>query len=335
MSDESAPAPQDQHSSPQLEYARPTPLVWIGRHRGLLIFLAVCIAIGGSIHWYWTPLKRRATWLYYSRQAAAHVMPVVATDAVITDPVRAGTVPTTNPDYLVAGSPQPQYAQYLPGAYRNLLSVDSRLGMTGGIGTPVIFMGTLKRPDGTPRLVIITGGHGESRQLVAATLVLVLPIPKFLDAPPPLTGLPRIGMGMAGSGPPPVFTQMRTGVADPYDPSHIAIEFTAAVPMLRSQTSASIGASTAPGAIARSAVFPRVAPPAGGMIDAYLKNDDSIEFTLRSSFGLTNPGFNQRSIMPGDEESVRARAAKVATPGSTPTPARGRARVPATMPGAR
>lgn len=282
------------------------PLAWVSRHRRLLIFLAICIGIGGSIYWYWTPLKRRATWLYYSRQAAAHVMPAVAT------------------------------AHYTPPSYQNLLSVDSRLDLIGGKSTPVIFMGTLKRPDGTPRLVIITGGRGTSQKLLDGTRVLVLPIPKLLESPPPPLGPRTHEVGTIYSGPPPIYTQMRTGRVDPNDRSRIAIEFTAEPSMFYQLQLADVLSSTTQSGVTSISLQPATNPaPAGGMIDAYLRNDDSIEFRPRSSLGLPDRRFNERSILPGDEESVRAEALKLAPRGSAPAPARGRSRGPATRRGAR
>lgn len=281
------------------------PLAWVSRRRRLLIFLAICIAIGGSIYWCWTPLKRRATWLYYSRQAAAHVMPTIA------------------------------IAHYSPQSYQNLLSVDSRLDMIGGKSTSVIFLGTLKRPDGTPRLVIITGGRGTSQKLLVGTRVLVLPIPKLLETPPapPPTGPPPLSVGTVTIGVPPIRTRMQTGVIDPDDRSHIAIEFAVEPPYISEQQIAmALNATTQPGGVP-IAVQPATNPaPAGGMIDAYLRNDDSIAFTLRSSFGLTGAGFHQRSIIPGDEKSVRAETDKLTGRGSLPATSRGRVRIPNSVP---
>jgi len=75
--------------TPTLDYAQRPPLAWVSRHRRILIFLALCFAIIGPIWWYWSPLKTRVLWLYWTRQAAAHRMPEKSVDLFIRDPAKA------------------------------------------------------------------------------------------------------------------------------------------------------------------------------------------------------------------------------------------------------
>lgn len=278
MSDRTLLESQSQRSA-RLEYARRMPLSWVSKRRTPLILAACILFISGAIYWFWTPLTHWIAWNYCIRQAAAHVMPGVAS------------------------------GHYNPQTYRNLYSVDSRLQLIGGESGHVIFIGTLKRPDGTPRLVIITGGRGNSERLLEGTRALVLPVPSLLKLAPPAPVLkPRQHeYGTVVIGWSPRTTQMRSGIIDPSNPSHVAIAFTVDPPFFSaSQIAVAMGATTHPDEM------PTDPAPAGGMIDAYLRDDDSIAFRLVSSYGPINPGFNQRSILPGDEASVRSQAANVA-----------------------
>jgi hypothetical protein len=311
---------------PTPDYAPAPRLRWIGRHRKLLIFAAFCIAAAMPIYWYWAPLKYRVLWLYWSRQAAAHVMPVQAMDVTIRDPARVNLVPTTNPDYVVytatppamfTGNPPAPSAMYAPLPYRHLQLLDARLNITGGPGIAVLFMGTLRRPDGTPRLVIVTGGSGVSSNLLAMTKTLVLPLPQWNDPLPPGRAA-HLGMAMGFSGPPPIPTQLKTGVIDPTDPTHIVFEFIARPPV------------TGPAALRGPGTRPADnAVTGGGIIDAHLQNDDSLAFKLRSYWGnVRNANIGRSSVIAGDvkalEAQAQARQAGAPTGGSrsTTTPTR-------------
>jgi hypothetical protein len=271
----------------------------------MLILFAFCIAVAIPIYWYWTPLKHRALWLYWSRRAAAHVMPTHSVDVTIRDPARVNLVPTTNPDYVVyAAAPPPMFtgitpapsAMYAPLSYRHLQQFDARLNITGGPSIPVLFMGTLRRPDGTPRLVIVTGGSGVSSNILAMTGTLVLPLPKWNDPLPP-SSVSHLGMGMGYSGPPPIPTLLKTGVIDPSDPTQITFEFTAGQPRFSPA--------------ARGATAPPSTNPVGGggIIDAHLQNDDSLAFKLRSYWGnVRNANIGRNSIFPGDVATLQTQA---------------------------
>src|SRR5262245_47719403 len=126
----SEPAP-DPAAVPTLEYGRRSRLAWVSRHRKKLIVLALLTAAGILLYRNGQALKHRALWLYWSRQAAKHVMPADA-------------------DGQLAAS-------YLPNEYVELRNVDRRVTLTGAKDGPILFMGTLHRPDGTPRLVIVAG----------------------------------------------------------------------------------------------------------------------------------------------------------------------------------
>jgi hypothetical protein len=304
---------------PTLEYAKRPALAWVSRHRRLLIFVALCLAIGGPIWWYWAPLKHRVLWLYWFHQAAQYQMPAKAVDVFIDDPAKV-KLASSNPDFITPAN-RGSTLSFCPVVYRRLLQYDSRLNLTGGNDRPVAFMGTLHRPDGMPRLVIVSGYSGITSNLLGLTSVLVLPPPRWSDPLPPAS-TNRIGRGMGGSGPPPTETRLRSGVIDPTDSSHISFEFEAGPRggFLRTR-----GGTTAP-------VW---TISATGIIDAHLQNDDSIAFTLRSFTG-TDPNIRVGSAngrMIGDVQALQAqsqqRAGQAAAARSTTrptTPPAGRSR---------
>jgi hypothetical protein len=93
--------------------------------------------------------------------------------------------------------------------------------------------------------------------VLGLTDVLVLPRPHLFDATPKLVG----GKGSAYSGRwEPI--EVRAGIADPKDPSHITFAYT-------------YGWRTD-------------GPPIQGTMDAYLRNDDSIEFKTPLHLRRTN-----------------------------------------------
>ena len=141
--------------------------------------------------------------LLESIRAAVHVMPFNA-DISIVGP-EASRVATTNPDYLPRtpfalvtnrgrppspASTQP-WASYNPIAFRELAMLDGRLRSMRSPNGPVIFMGTVHRPDGAPRLVIITGElERDSSSMFHSVGAAVLPLPGWFDPLPPALGTP-------------------------------------------------------------------------------------------------------------------------------------------------
>lgn len=269
-------AEESAQSSPQtLEYAKRPKLAWVGRHRKLFICLSLLIAVSIPLGWFWQPLKHRVLWLYWFQQATQYRMPGKSVDLQID----SNTVPLPASDHVTFTSGSLTTAIFNPHVYRKLLQYDSRLGITGGADQPVAFMGVLKRPDGTPRLVIASGGSGMTSSPLANTSIVVLPLPSWNDPLPPaaFTRLPR---GRGGySGPPPTPSRLRSGVVDPSNPSHIVFEFEAGP---QGRTTARPLATSAP------ATMPTWTVSATGIIDAHLQNDDSISFTVRSFTGDRN-----------------------------------------------
>jgi hypothetical protein len=279
---------------PSLGYVQRPALPFIGRHRKKLIFLALCLAVAIPLYRYWQPLKHRVLWMYWFKQSEAHVMPKQAVDLIIDDPIAGQKAIKNDRDYSPMVAPSTG-AGYTPEAFRALVRYDSRLLVsTGARGGVVPFFGVLHRPDGTPRLVLVAGGQGITGSLLAFTQVVVLPIPKWTDAPPSgVYGPMTTGFGY--SGPPPTPTRFKTGVVDSNDPSHIVFEFEAGQ---RGGFLRAAAASTQPWTVS-----------ATGIIDAYLKNDDSITFSLRSFTG-TDPNIRVgQSSFSGDVDVIQAQAA--------------------------
>jgi hypothetical protein len=127
---------------------------------------------------------------------------------------------------------------------------------------------------------------------------------------------------MGYSGPPPIPTELRSGVADPNDPTNIIFEFVS----FQARSTARGGAQGATSQPDPNQIS------GGGVIDAHLQNDDSIIFTIRNANiprGRANLG---RAKMAGDvktlETESRAIQQRTATRSGrgavAPTPSQGR-----------
>lgn len=303
--------PSPDPATPTLEYSKRPHLAWVSRHARLLIVLVLLLTIGGSTWWYWQPLKRRIQWLYWSHQAAKHVMPHGAVISIVGP--EAARLPTTNPDYLPRSpyaplaATQPS-ASYVPVVYQELSKMDGRLQSVSGRDGPVIFIGKAMRPDGTPRLVVLTGAREmDDRYLLRSVGAAVLPLPGWFDPLPPSVGI-LIGRGGGYSGPPPQPATYLTGSLDPKDPSHIVIpyfvsESTTAMARAVAASRASMPGSPAPRIMAAD-LRDRVPREIGrGEIDVYLKNDDTLTFTVRG------PGTAAVTTIAADPASIDQAAA--------------------------
>lgn len=322
---------QTPQNLPSLEYAARPRLAWVSRHRRWLIPMALCVGFAGSILWFWRPLSTRVRWLYWSHRAAIHVMPAGA-DVSVVGP-QAATMPAGNPDYVPTSpyrflaSTQPS-ASYSPIAFRELVRLDGRFDSMPNRTGPVIFIGTVPRPDGTPRLLILTGGYErDSRNMLRTVGALVLPLPLWFDPLPPIpstTAAPVIRLG-GGSGRPPEPIVFLTGTIDSKDASHLIIpymlleSYSAMVQRLRAAARAAD--PTAPDAALPATVQTQMAQAtAQGELDVYLQNDDSLRFTVRG------PGQLPTTTLAADPQSLRrAAGASQPTPSTAirgPTPAR-------------
>lgn len=202
-----------------------------------------------------------------------------AIDLVVTDPAEASRVLATDPDYVARAAknlppgqlPGPPVALYAPRASRMLAPVDGRCAwiQEGGLGEhdPITFLGTLRRPDGAPRLVAIRGCATNAYDLLADTKLVVLPYPKVYDPRPPVTAFGGSFYGGWWKA-----AVLRGGVVDPRDPSHVIIEFD----------------------VYALSDSPSATPQATGVLDRYLQDDDSITFQLRETAGLANLGVRLR-----------------------------------------
>ena len=248
-----------------LEYGARPRLSWISRHAKKLILLSLLIAIAAPLYWYRQPLKHRVLWLYWSHQAAAFQMPIAAVVIRIDDPAEAKRVASTNPSYDLVESARAMpnaRAMYRPLPYRKLKQLDLRLLINDD--EPVVFMGTLRRPDGAPRLVLVIGGGGTLDDIVKSTQVLMLPLPGWFDPIPQAT---PTSSGLADTldiGGLSAHTRLKTGVADPLDPSHVSFEFDAVWPITINNNPNPWGSA------------------GHGIIDAHLTKEDKLQFRVRS-----------------------------------------------------
>jgi hypothetical protein len=161
------------------------------------------------------------------------------------------------PDQTFNGVPPKPVAIYFPREWRKLAKIDGRcFWIEGGFGArePMVFLGSLRRPDGTSRLVAIKGAAQNAYQLLAMEQVLVLPHPRFYDE------VPRhfVGAGGMANGLYRPAT-LKSGTVDPADPSHVVFKFDV------------------------YKYFDSSKVETTGIIDAYLQNDDSVVFQLRET----------------------------------------------------
>lgn len=289
-------------SPPLLEYGRRSRFGFIGRNTKKLIFLALCLAFTIPIYRNWGPLKHRVLWFYWFNQAMAFRMPEKPVDLRITDLTNSAQAISQDPAYQQMTEPGTKLtlAGYVPAVFRRLMEHDSRLNLANGPAHAVAFLGRMDRPDGTPRLVIVTHSDGLNSQILNQTGVLVLPVPGWTDPlPPTVTSQYRWWITYAAvnkntlpiSGLPRRFARLRSGTIDPTDRSHLVFEFTIGDP------------------VAQSNLFVRSSDATSGtsgVIDARLENDDALYFSLRT-FSGTDPNLRAWPIsLSGDVPTIQA-----------------------------
>lgn len=259
MTNERSPNPP-----PTLEYGHRPRLIWFARHRKAMIALSILLAIGLPLWWYGKPVYQRVMWKYWFAQAMAHRMPAEPVDLIIEEPSRVAGV-AGNSDYERAYIVPSEHAFYLPRVVRELGIYDQRLNLSSGRGDVVAFIGEMKRPDGTPRLVVVLGCQGTKSNVVASVRTMVLPIPSWTEPAAPAPGFVLFPGAVVQSTPIP--TRLRSGRIDPKDPSGVLFEFEmgAPAPFIRPP--------------------PTWAPWASGIIEARLQNDDRLIFSQRSTAG--------------------------------------------------
>jgi hypothetical protein len=220
------PAPNT--SATSLEYGRQRSN-WLRRHWKLLFLIICATAVLIPCYKHRVTLLARANWIYWSKRAASHSMPAASVPLLH----RVSVSGTVESDYVVlrhARATTPPVAAYAPAAYRRLLDIDPRLyefapGFVPVEVAPLVYMGTVYRPDGTPRLVIITGTGGY--RPLEGLKVAVLPVASLLDPPPskPATrGRTEIVWTIL-CGPPPRPVELHSGVLDPLNHPRIVLHF--------------------------------------------------------------------------------------------------------------
>jgi len=230
---------------PLLDYSRPPRLAWVNRWKRWLILLAGGMAVALVGYRYEPQVQRHFEWLYWSYRCAEYKTSGEI-ERVVYEPSQAKKLVANNPDYFSNGGA----ALYRPYVYRKLEQPDGRCNWIGdddiSAWNCIAFVGSRTRSDGISRLVVIAGPMDHALDVLAMTHVLVLPTPGLFDSiPKPVGGLDSY----SGRWEP---IDVRAEIADPNDPSHITFDYVYG--------------------------WTANAPPVVGKIDAYLKNDDSIEF---------------------------------------------------------
>jgi hypothetical protein len=249
-----SPAPELAYA-PRLRHAR------LRRWRWRIVLLTVMLTIAVPVYLHRETLIRRATWLYWSHRCASHQMPT-GVKLLVSDPQRVQQLLTNDPDYTppVSGAwpptTRPGAAVYVPLAWRKFAAMDGRSAtLNGPVGSRAIaFMGSLRRPDGVSRLVVVQGRGTNAHALLRDIELLVLPHPGITDEPPPpqvsrekFYGISELVLPAA----------LHAGQTDPNDPSHVVFEFVVRGGMNYDEVQAK------------------------GTLDAYFQNDDSLRFSLR------------------------------------------------------
>jgi hypothetical protein len=248
-----------------LNYAERRPRSWLKRWRWRLLTVALLIAVAVPIARNRKTLIYRSEWLYWSHECAVFHMPQSA-DPSVTDPVLAQQLLASNPDYKPYHNwDGAVFAVYAPRVWRELTGLDPRtFWITDGFNSgdhAILFLGSRRRPDRTPRLVVVAGSKTNGLELLDSTYVLVLPHPAVTDSPPT-----RIHI-VQGSDPNgrAISASILTGNSDSNDPSHVTFPFRV-YDWDWSNNIAKRGNLVAT-----------------GTLDAYLQNDDSLLFKLRQT----------------------------------------------------
>jgi hypothetical protein len=216
--------------------------------------MGIAVALVG--YRYEPQVQRHVEWLYWSYRCEQYTARQ-GLERFVTDPTQVKSL-SSDPDYLVDN----KWAFYSPYAFRQLKNLDGRCNWLGDPpSSPLAFLGTRNRPDGTSRLVAISGSMDNAYDLFGDMSVLVLP------RPGPFQPIPEeaAGHGYAYDGP-ALRIDVQAGLPDPKDAAHITFAFVCyQLPRYAS------------GGLLKT----------GGTIDAYLRNDDSVEFSGHTTNGAT------------------------------------------------
>lgn len=273
---------QDPKSSappPTLEYGHGARLSIIGRHTKKLIFLALCLAIATVAFQNRESLTRRAIWMYWNHLATAHEMPATPMPLRVTPNSAATAGLRLDPGYrwiqtvARSGVPSAPARIYQPEALRQLMDLNPALyDAIGSAGskTPVIFMGKRRRPDGSPRLVILLGWKAIPGVPTVNLNAVVLPPAGWLSPVP--TPRPTVTAVTSYRRDATVenLPEFRTGQADQNDPTHIILRIATPAPSTQASATPQFIEDPNP-------------------VDVYLENDDSLRFKFHTDtqFGET------------------------------------------------
>lgn len=242
---------------------------FFARHGKRLAVVILILGLAIAAYFTWRPLTKHVLWLYWSHRCANFQMPANI-ELVVTDS-RKRQLLANNPDYIPLMTGSPPTLIYSPRVWQELCKFDERCKWFGTDlafrpTVPIAFLGTRTRPDGKNRLVIINGyPTTNAYNLLDSYRLMILPPPGIFEAmPKPINAFG--GFAYSGRWEP---AEIKAGVADPNDPTHITIDF-----------------------VAGSAAMDEF--PINGTIDAYLQNDDSLRLSLRSK--ISKYGYPQLGI---------------------------------------
>jgi hypothetical protein len=239
-------------SSTPLDYAPSPPGFW-RRHRRLIAALALLFPLILLTNRYRDDIVTRSRRMYWYRQCAHFTIPP---DALLkeTDTTRAAALLASRPDdYRSVTYSTGTIAVYFPRCLREYATVEPRsLGLRGIIGSPILFLHELHTPYGAPRLVAVSAEWTNGYDMHILMDRVVLPPPRVFES----LNIKSPATGFAYSGPYIEVTFSR-GALDPADPTHFSIPFT---------------------------VPDRLKPDhplRHGVLDGYLRDDDTIHFKVR------------------------------------------------------
>ncbi|HWB20878.1 MAG TPA: hypothetical protein VG711_11300 [Phycisphaerales bacterium] len=204
----------------------------------------------------------------------------------MTDPAEVATARSTGLEYVQVQTSS-YSARYQPSAFLHLFQFDARVSSTLSTTQAVVFLGQRHWPDGAPRLVIITGSSGRWGHALEHSSALVLPLRGLFDPLPP-DGPRSMGCGTQNiPDPESIWTELKTGVPDPTDSSLISFEVTARTTSGARRTG-------------------------GGVLYARLQDDDSILFSVRSSYGIEGDMLGEITSLQGASVPMESRGLRSA-----------------------
>jgi hypothetical protein len=235
-----------------LNYA-PSPGSFWKRRRRRIIALSLLVSLVLVLNHYRDDVVLRFRRAYWYRQCARFAVPpgVLLKES---DPIRAAALLASRPeDYRAVVYSTGAVAVYFPRCFREFANVEPRsLGLRGLTGSSILFLHELRTPSGKARLVAVSSEWANAYDMHVLMDRVVLPPPSFFES----LNIKAPFTGFAYSGP---FVEAicSPGTVDPADPTHFCISFTVPDRLKESH------------------------PLRDGILDGYLRDDDTIHFQIR------------------------------------------------------